>query len=82
MPTQLLESTAGLIIAAVALLLVLAYGPAVRGAIFVASVAAYVLVRQLLLRLRAEPHHLLRARMTAAAAVLVFVAAAAAMFIG
>lgn len=81
-PTQLLESTAGLIIGAVAMLLVLAYVPAVRGAIFVASVAAYVLVRQLLLRLRAEPHHLLRARVTGALAVLVFVGAAAALFIG
>ena len=81
-PTQLLESTAGLIIGALALLLVLAYAPEVRGAIFVASVAAYVLVRQLLLRLRAEPHDLLRARITAAAAVLVLVGAAAALFIG
>lgn len=81
-PTQLLESTAGLIIATVALLLLLRYAPAVPGAIFVASVAAYVLVRQLLLRLRAEPHHLLRARVTAAVAALVLVGAAARLFIG
>jgi hypothetical protein len=47
----------------------------------VASVAAYVLVRQLLLRLRAEPHHRLRALLTAAAATPVLLAAVAAVAI-
>lgn len=72
-PTQLLESAAGLLIAIPATLLVLdSSGP--PGAVFVAAVAAYVLIRQFLLRLRAEPHNPLRTRITAAAAAVVFFA--------
>ena len=78
-PTQLLESVSGLLIGATALLLVLRYAPGVEGTIFVAAVAAYVLVRQLLLRLRAEPHNLVRARLTAAAAAVVLFGAAVAL---
>lgn len=75
-PTQLLESAAGLLIGAAALLLVLRSGPQIGGMIFVAAVAAYVLARQLLLRLRAEPHDLRRAQVTGAVALLVLVGAA------
>lgn len=53
-PTQLLESAAGLAIGVVAVLLVLSDALGVQGAVFVAAVAAYFLVRQRLLRLRAE----------------------------
>jgi phosphatidylglycerol:prolipoprotein diacylglycerol transferase len=53
-PTQLLESAAGLVIGVVAVLLVLSDALGVQGAVFVAAVAAYFLVRQRLLRLRAE----------------------------
>ena len=81
-PTQLLESAAGLLIGAVTLLLVLTYAPGIRGMIFVAAIAAYVLVRQLLLRLRAEPHNLRRAQVTGAVALLVLVGAAGALVVG
>ncbi len=53
-PTQLLESATGLVLGVGTTLLVLADVPAVDGLIFVAAFAAYILVRQLLLRLRAE----------------------------
>ena len=53
-PTQLLESAAGLVIGVVAVLLVLSDALGVQGAVFVVAVAAYFLVRQRLLRLRAE----------------------------
>ena len=73
-PTQLLESGAGLAIGAAAILLVLSDALRVPGAIFVAAVAVYVFVRQVLLRLRAEPHSRIRARVTAAAAAAVLIA--------
>lgn len=53
-PTQLLESAAGLLIGSVAALLVLLDVPGVSGLVFVAAFAAYIVVRQFLLRLRAE----------------------------
>ena len=53
-PAQLLESAAGLLIGVVAALLVLGHAPGVDGLIFVAAIGAYIVVRQLLLRLRAE----------------------------
>jgi phosphatidylglycerol:prolipoprotein diacylglycerol transferase len=53
-PTQLLESAAGLVIGVVAGLLVLSDALGLQGAVFVAAVAAYFLVRQWILRLRAE----------------------------
>ena len=73
-PTQLLESAAGLLIGVVATLMVVDSSGA-PGTVFVAAVAAYVLIRQFLLRLRAEPHNAIRARVTAAAAAVVLVAA-------
>jgi len=75
-PTQLLESAAALLIGVAGLLLVVGYAPSFHGAIFVAAVAGYVLVRQFLLRLRAEPHSPARARLTAGAAALVLLTAA------
>ncbi len=49
-PAQLLESLAGLAIAAVAALLVLGDVPLMSGVVFVASFTAYIVVRQFLLR--------------------------------
>ena len=73
-PTQLLESGAGLAIAVASALLLLADALAVSGATFVAAVAVYVIVRQFLLRLRAEPHSPVRVRVTAAAAAAILIA--------
>jgi phosphatidylglycerol---prolipoprotein diacylglyceryl transferase len=53
-PTQLLESAAGLLIGAAALPLTLLHFRVVHGAVFVVAFAIYIVVRQLLLRLRAE----------------------------
>lgn len=53
-PAQLLESGAGLLIGVVAGFLVLGDAPGIDGLVFVASFGAYIVVRQLLLRLRAE----------------------------
>ena len=53
-PAQLIEAAAGLAIAAVASVLLLVNAPGIPGAIFAASIVAYVVVRQLLLRIRAE----------------------------
>ncbi len=53
-PTQLLESAAGLLIGAAALPLTLVHLRPIHGAVFVAALVVYLVVRQLLLRLRAE----------------------------
>ncbi len=53
-PAQLLESAAGLLIGVVAALLVLGDAPVIDGLVFVAALGAYILVRQFLLRVRAE----------------------------
>jgi phosphatidylglycerol:prolipoprotein diacylglycerol transferase len=54
-PAQLMESAAGLAIAAVAALLIFGHAVSIDGAIFVGAFAVYFLVRQALLRVRAEP---------------------------
>ncbi len=53
-PTQLLESGVGLLIGVVTALLILGHAPTVPGLIFVAAFGTYLVVRQFLLRLRAE----------------------------
>ena len=53
-PTQLIESAAGLVIGVATALLVLDHAPTVPGVIFVAAFGTYLVVRQFLLRLRAE----------------------------
>ncbi|MBA3877215.1 MAG: hypothetical protein C0498_09815 [Anaerolinea sp.] len=53
-PTQLLESAAGLVLGVVTLLLALGGAAPIPGAIFVLGFAAYAVVRQVLLRLRSE----------------------------
>ncbi len=53
-PTQLLELTLALSLGLITLVVVLRHGPA-NGAIFVAGLAAYTLVRQGILYLRSEP---------------------------
>ena len=55
-PVQLFEAAAGLAIGLATLALVLLVEPAVPGAVFVAGIAAYTLVRQLLFPLRVESH--------------------------
>ncbi len=53
-PTQLMESAAGLLIGTAALPLTLLHFKAVHGLVFILALAAYLVVRQLLLRLREE----------------------------
>lgn len=53
-PTQLLEAGAGLLIGLVSLVLVVARFAPIAGAVFMIAFAAYALIRQGLLRLRAE----------------------------
>lgn len=77
-PTQLLESAAGLLLAGSSLAAVLAGGLAVPGAVFVISFVIYAVVRQALLRLRAEQRKSARTLpLTAAAAGLVILVVAA-----
>ena len=74
-PTQLLELVLAGILGLGALAVVLGHGPA-GGAIFVAALAAYTLVRQGLLHLRAEPRKTrLGGLLTAALAAFVLIAA-------
>jgi phosphatidylglycerol:prolipoprotein diacylglycerol transferase len=74
-PTQLLESLGGLVIGITTLLLVLLHASPIGGGIFVAGMATYVLLRHVLLQLRAEPHRpTLRTQLTAAFAALVLLA--------
>jgi phosphatidylglycerol:prolipoprotein diacylglycerol transferase len=54
-PVQLYEATAGLLLGVVSLSVLSLSTPAVEGAVFVVSVAAYTLVRQLLFPLRTDP---------------------------
>lgn len=58
-PTQLLEAFVGLALGLVTLFLVIVLDVVGSGAIFVGGFAAYLLARQLLLRLRAEPRRFL-----------------------
>lgn len=64
-PTQFLESAAGLVIAVVAALVILGHVARSDGALFLASLAVYFLVRQGLLRLRAERREFLWRRTAA-----------------
>jgi phosphatidylglycerol:prolipoprotein diacylglycerol transferase len=54
LPAQLLESAAGLLIGVAALPLTLLHFRAVHGAVFILAFGAYLVVRQMLLRLREE----------------------------
>ena len=51
---QILESAAGLAIAAITTLLILGHAPRIDGTIFIGAFAVYLVVRQALLRVRAE----------------------------
>lgn len=55
-PVQILEAGSGLLIGVAALWVLLAARPPLAGTLFVASLAAYTLVRQLLFPLRVESH--------------------------
>ena len=77
-PAQLVESAAGLVIGAASLLPVLREAQPVHGFIFVAAVAAYAIVRQVLLRARAEQRRSSRSLpLTAGAVAIVLVLVAA-----
>jgi phosphatidylglycerol:prolipoprotein diacylglycerol transferase len=65
-PTQLLESAAGLVIGLVAGLVATSDALRLQGVVFVGAVVAYAVVRQLLLRLRAERRDYLWRRSTLA----------------
>lgn len=76
-PTQLIESAAGLLIGIVSLVVVLADVLPIAGAVFVLAFASYAVIRQMLLRLRAERRRSYRTLpITAAAAGAVTVAVA------
>jgi phosphatidylglycerol:prolipoprotein diacylglycerol transferase len=76
LPTQPLESLAALCIGLAGLVVVLHYRLAVPGAVFVASMAAYTLCRQFILRLRTEQRRSpLGSAVIALAAALVLCAA-------
>ena len=82
-PTQLLESGAGLLIGGATLMLVLRDAASIPGAVFATAFAAYVLVRQGLLPLRAEPHRFsIKPQLTGAAAALVLLADVVAVAVG
>lgn len=73
-PTQWMETTLDLGVGSAALVAVLRHGP-FGGALFVAAIAAYTLVRQGILRLRGgPPKSAAVTRLTAAAAALVLIA--------
>lgn len=73
-PTQLLESGISLGLAVVTFLLAARPAPSVPGAVFIGGAAAYILARQWLLRLRAEPRQPSIAQpLTAGVAALVLV---------
>lgn len=78
LPVQLFESATGLAIGLVSLALVLGLRPPVHGLVFVGAFGVYAVVRQVLLRLRAEQRRSrgsLPLTVGAAALVLVIVAA-------
>lgn len=76
-PTQPLESAAGLVLGVVSLLVVVNGGLPVAGGVFVAAFAIYAVVRQALLRVRSERRRVYRTLpVTAAAAGLVAVVVA------
>lgn len=58
-PTQLLEAGAGLVLGVVTLVLVVGFDLVGSGLVFVGAFAVYLALRQLLLRLRAEPRRYL-----------------------
>jgi phosphatidylglycerol:prolipoprotein diacylglycerol transferase len=71
-PTQLLESSTAAAVGLAAWVLIRRYGVAVDGALFVGAFAAYTLIRQFLLQLRAEPRKsAVGWKLTAAAAAAV-----------
>jgi phosphatidylglycerol---prolipoprotein diacylglyceryl transferase len=78
-PAQLVESAAGLVIGAASLLPVLGETRPVHGFIFVATLAAYAVLRQAFLRLREEQRRSPRSLQLTAGAVAVVLVAVAVM---
>ncbi|WP_331753123.1 prolipoprotein diacylglyceryl transferase (plasmid) [Streptomyces sp. NBC_00637] len=82
-PTQLIEALLALTLGAATLAADLTWRPAIPGTLFVAAMAAYAFGRQLLFPLRAEARKTTTGRpLTAAAALLVLLAALAALILG
>lgn len=65
-PAQILESLAGVAIAAVTTVLILGHAPRIDSTIFIGAFAVYLVVRQALLRVRAERREFLWRRTAAA----------------
>ena len=65
-PAQIIEAAAGLAIAAVTTLLILVHAPRIDGTIFLGAFAAYLVIRHVLLRIRAERREFLWRRSGAA----------------
>ncbi len=80
-PVQLVEAAAGLVIGVLGLVAVLA-GVPVPGSLFVASIAGYTLVRQVLFPLRADSHTRVGRIVTMIIAGLVVAGAAATFAVG
>lgn len=79
LPAQLIESLAGAVLAVVSLVLVVGLTPPVHGLVFVTTSGAYAVVRQALLRIRAERRRSYwTLPLTAAAAAIVLLVVAAA----
>ena len=67
-PAQLIESLAGVVLALVSWLLIHARIPGIEGVTFLAAMAAYAVIRQAMLRLRAERREFSWRRSTASSA--------------
>ena len=68
-PAQILESAVGLAIAGITALLILGHAPRIDGTIFLGAFVVYLIIRQALLRVRAERREYLWRRSSPAAAL-------------
>jgi len=80
MPVQLLEAWTALLVGAAALAAVLLAGLHRSGPVAIAGLAAYTLIRQLILGLRDEPRHWRYGRPVTATAAALALAAGIALF--
>ena len=81
-PAQLIEAAAGLLIGGATLVLALGH-PHAASALFIGGATSYILIRQGLLRVRAQARgYTLAARLTAAAAAIILAGDAITVFVG